>query len=198
MSFRAVTGCAAVCRYYAPLLRCFEYLCSIGRTTVRRPPSVCAAVLCDDSPFISIKPWSLDAGGVECAQVWSAGAFVQMTEWRMFVDEAGVSDNSSKYCRKSDCDRVFIAANFEVGRKNSAMNEANPDNCLLRFEFMEAMVRLSQIKYTLGYSGVSPDQAFKLLIHRHVRPSSSCSHRSFPRDPLGLLYPRSVGWSDGR
>ena len=48
--------------------------------------------------------------------------------------------------RKSDCDTIFIVANFQPDKKDPA-SAVNDEHALMRFEFLEAIVRLAIAKY---------------------------------------------------
>jgi hypothetical protein len=57
-----------------------------------------------------------------------------------FLEDCGVPDADSAV-KRSDCDTVFIMCNFQPD-KRSADVAVNNENALMRFEFLEALVRL--------------------------------------------------------
>jgi hypothetical protein len=58
-----------------------------------------------------------------------------------FLEDCGVPDADSAAVKRSDCDTVFIVCNFQPDKK-SADVAVNNENALMRFEFLEALVRL--------------------------------------------------------
>jgi hypothetical protein len=63
-----------------------------------------------------------------------------------FTQDCGIVDNKSTGCKASDLDTIFISTNFEedAGTQES---DANDDNALCRFEFLEIIVRAAFGKY---------------------------------------------------
>lgn len=57
-----------------------------------------------------------------------------------------ISDAESQYVRRSDCDTLFIVANYQPDKKDPSV-AVNDEHALLRFEFLEAVVRLAVAKY---------------------------------------------------
>lgn len=53
--------------------------------------------------------------------------FLYLNEWSAFVDEFGIADNKSKFCKKSDMDRLFIAVDTKafLVREEMLKAEAN-------------------------------------------------------------------------
>lgn len=74
-----------------------------------------------------------------------------------------IPEPDSQYVRKSDCDTIFIVANFQPDKKDAA-NAVNDEHALMRFEFLEAIVRLAIAKY---------GKVWILLCHSH-----SCAYAS--------------------
>jgi hypothetical protein len=60
-----------------------------------------------------------------------------------FLDDAGIPDPDSLSVKRSDCDTVFIVCNFQPD-KNSSDVAVNDEHAMMRFEFMEALVRLGE------------------------------------------------------
>jgi len=67
------------------------------------------------------------------------------------VGDARLADASSRSCKLSDLDTVFISTNYEDRTTSSLearrLNDANPDRALMRFEFLQLLVRLAVAKY---------------------------------------------------
>ena len=57
-----------------------------------------------------------------------------------------ISDADSQYVRRSDCDTLFIVANYQPDKKDPSV-AVNDEHALMRFEFLEAIVRLAVAKY---------------------------------------------------
>lgn len=55
-------------------------------------------------------------------------------------------DEGSPTSKLSDLDRIFLATNFEEDRGASEASQMNLDNALMRFEFLEALVRVAAAK----------------------------------------------------
>lgn len=75
---------------------------------------------------------------------------------------------------------MFIAANFEMEDQ-----EDNPDKALIRFEFIELLLRLAKEKYQKTGEANSLADAFTILLERNVRPISNADEwSSFRKDKL--------------
>lgn len=64
-----------------------------------------------------------------------------LNAYSSLLDDAGIPDPESLSCKRSDCDTIFIVCNFQPD-KNSPDVAVNDEHALMRFEFMEAVVRL--------------------------------------------------------
>ena len=60
-------------------------------------------------------------------------------------------------------DRAFIATNFEIEDMDD-----NPDRSLQRFEFIEILYRIAEVKYKTTKQVSTFHEAFEKLIHEHV------------------------------
>jgi len=81
-----------------------------------------------------------------------------------------ISDADSQYVRRSDCDTLFIVANYQPDKKDPSV-AVNDEHALMRFEFLEAIVRLAVAKYG------------KVLLHlqmQHHNASAVAEHTSPP------------------
>ena len=65
---------------------------------------------------------------------------LSLNSFTAFLDECSVVDAATK---RSDCDTVFIVANFAVDKKSPEYAHNN-EQALMRFEFMEALVRIGK------------------------------------------------------
>ena len=53
--------------------------------------------------------------------------FLYLNEWSAFVDELGIADNKSKFCKKSDMDRLFIAVDTKTEMVQKEMMKAEKE-----------------------------------------------------------------------
>ncbi len=60
-----------------------------------------------------------------------------------------IPDPESQYCKRSDCDTLFITANYQPDKK-SAEAQVNNENGLMRYEFLELICRAGIAKYGKG------------------------------------------------
>ena len=57
-----------------------------------------------------------------------------------------ITEADSQYVRRSDCDTLFIVANYQPDKKDPSV-AVNDEHALMRFEFVEAVVRLAVAKF---------------------------------------------------
>ncbi|KOO23697.1 flagellar associated protein [Chrysochromulina tobinii] len=53
--------------------------------------------------------------------------FLYLNEWSAFVDELGIADNKSKFCKKSDMDRLFIAVDTKTEMVHKEMKKTEKE-----------------------------------------------------------------------
>ena len=83
-----------------------------------------------------------------------------------------ISDAESQYVRRSDCDTLFIVANYQPDKKDPSV-AVNDEHALMRFEFLEAIVRLAVAKYGKVGSHLAPE-----LSHAVCAGAITCSMSS--------------------
>ena len=71
---------------------------------------------------------------------------MSLNAFSSFCEESAITDNESQYCRKSDLDTLFIIAKSFSTEKGSKLDKVKDANCLMRFEFIEALVRIAVAK----------------------------------------------------
>eukprot|EP00976_Prorocentrum_cordatum_P087127 1186777-Prorocentrum_minimum.AAC.4 len=71
---------------------------------------------------------------------------LQLNSYSTFLDAALIPDSESLSIKRSDCDTIFITSNF-VQDKKSTMYAVNDEHALMRFEFIEMLVRVASAKY---------------------------------------------------
>ena len=95
------------------------------------------------------------------SEIWS----IPLNTFTEFGLSAGIIDG--KLMKLSDFDRIFIAT---YTRTDKERNPRNPDRAVVRYQFMEGLVRMCDQKY-LG-NGVANNftEAMKMLLDESVRP----------------------------
>ena len=87
------------------------------------------------------------------ASTHTTKAAFAMTEnlFNRFVYETGVADDRT--LRRDECSKIFIVCNLETDGATAATAKANDARSLMRYEFMEAIIRMAVSRY----SGENPD-----------------------------------------
>lgn len=69
-------------------------------------------------------------------------------------------------------DTMFIAVNVDLDDEDGEGDD-NPENALVRYEFIEILVRISKEKFFK--TGTCPDMAssLEMLLQRHIMPINS-------------------------
>ena len=62
-----------------------------------------------------------------------------------------------RYCKPKDLDIIFVEVNIEENAK-SDVGLMNPDRALMRFEFLDALLRVANRKYLMVRSQAGPSQ----------------------------------------
>eukprot|EP00191_Tetraselmis_sp_GSL018_P024515 CAMPEP_0177627972 /NCGR_PEP_ID=MMETSP0419_2-20121207/31498_1 /TAXON_ID=582737 /ORGANISM="Tetraselmis sp., Strain GSL018" /LENGTH=1910 /DNA_ID=CAMNT_0019129181 /DNA_START=17 /DNA_END=5750 /DNA_ORIENTATION=+ len=106
---------------------------------------------------------------------------MQLNSWTMFLDSANIPDTESPYIKRSDCDTLFIVSNY-VADKKAPENKVNDEHALMRFEFLEALVRAGISKYGKGVSTVDVAEAVTLLFEKNILPSLTPYSSLWPND----------------
>ena len=85
-------------------------------------------------------------------------------------------------------DRAFIATNFEIEEMDD-----NPDRSLQRFEFIEILFRIAEIKYKLNKQASTFNEAFDKILHENVfKYCIPPAWQSFRNEHLWKLEPHDV------
>eukprot|EP00891_Asterochloris_glomerata_P005689 jgi/Astpho2/5689/fgenesh1_pg.00079_%23_100_t len=95
---------------------------------------------------------------------------MSLNQFTSFLEDCKIADGDSQYVRRSDCDTIFIVANFQPN-KNDPMNAINDEHALMRFEFIEAVSRLAIAKYGKAQETDDIVEAMSLLIQRNMLPN---------------------------
>lgn len=70
----------------------------------------------------------------------------QFNAWSSFLAQCNIPDDTSAGCKNAHLDTIFISTNFEED-KGTEENVVNLDDALMRFEFMEAVLRVARAKF---------------------------------------------------
>jgi len=118
-----------------------------------------------------IKIYFLDA--ISQSKHWPS---VTWQGWRDFCDRSGIIDKM--YVKFSDADRVFIASDFD--KKGS---ENNQKKSLIRYEFIEGLIRMAKAKYQENSLVETLPEAFELLLsdmsQKYMPPQAWQEFRDF-------------------
>lgn len=69
-----------------------------------------------------------------------------LNSYTSFLDDCDIPDAESVAVKRSDCDTIFIIANFIMDKKSKEY-AVNNEQALMRYEFMEAIIRLGYLNY---------------------------------------------------
>ena len=95
------------------------------------------------------------------SEIWS----IPLNTYTEFCLSSGIIDG--KLMKLSDFDRVFIATYTKTDKEK---NPRNPERALVRYQFMEGLVRLADQKYTGNSLASSYTEALKMLLNESVKP----------------------------
>ena len=95
---------------------------------------------------------------------------ISLNSYSDFVDDCNIPDSKSKTCKRKDLDTIFIVANVEED-KASKVNKQNDDRALMRFEFLEVVVRIAIQKYLRSGDTDDVSDAVRMLCEQNIRPS---------------------------
>ena len=95
---------------------------------------------------------------------------ITLNSYSDFVADCKIPDNKSKTCKRKDLDTIFIVANVEED-KSSKVNKANDDRALMRFEFLEVVIRIAVQKYLRSGDTDDVSDAVRMLCDKNIRPN---------------------------
>eukprot|EP00899_Mesostigma_viride_P012886 jgi/Mesvir1/21599/Mv04029-RA.1 len=93
---------------------------------------------------------------------------LQLSEYNRFLRDCEIPDPGSKFCKRPDCDAIFLATNVEEAGQDNI--DANDDEALCRFEMVEVVVRLGVAKYGKGQGNVDVSTAVETFIAQNLVP----------------------------
>ena len=114
-------------------------------------------------------------------------SFLYLNQWSQLVDELQIANNKSKFLKKSDTDRLFIAVDTQAAMKQQAiMAKANPlmtkaqiamadhddlkKKVLSRVEFVVALVHIAILKYVVTKKIPDVSEALHRLLEGDIKP----------------------------
>eukprot|EP00210_Caulerpa_lentillifera_P000601 g582.t1 len=114
--------------------------------------------------------WSLCSAFLYYAATGNGDPFhLSLNSYTSFLDEASIVDASTK---RSDCDTIFIISNF-VPDKKAPEHVVNNEQALMRFEFVEAIVRIGILRYYKNGEAGDLASAIELLFENNIKRSLS-------------------------
>ena len=110
-----------------------------------------------------------------CTNGKSHDRFVMgMNEFSAFCRECALAEEGSRFCKNSDLSAIFVAADAEEKKRLSdeqkRMNAANIDHALMRFEWLNALVRIAAAKYVRTELTPSLSLGLERLLVENVLP----------------------------
>ena len=107
-------------------------------------------------------------------------SFMSLNQWSQFVDECKITDNSHKFLKKSDLDRLFIAIDTKAAmtqqKKQAASNAQTPTHddlkkkVLHRVEFVVGLVHIAILRYVATGIIFDVSDALRKLLVDDIRP----------------------------
>jgi len=94
---------------------------------------------------------------------------MSLNQWTAFLQDAEIPEQASAECKMKDLDTMFISTNFEDD-KNDEASKVNDDLALMRFEFLEIIVRIAIAKYGKGVATDDVSDAVDILCERSIGP----------------------------
>ncbi|KAF5841532.1 hypothetical protein DUNSADRAFT_12460, partial [Dunaliella salina] len=94
-----------------------------------------------------------------------------LNEYRRFTQASGIVDKKSIGCTPADLDTIFIAASAKEGTLTDTSPKGGSSTGLLRFEFLEALIRIAVGAYVLPKSCPSVCTAVSRLFNEGMAQS---------------------------
>ena len=111
---------------------------------------------------------------------------IGFNQWSNFVTEYGLMSKSSKFCKRSDCDRMFLAIDsMSARREKDAARLAGPGaevaasertKALNRVEWLAALVQMALNKYVLTKVVLDVSDAVSRLLEVDLRSRAKTMH----------------------
>ena len=120
-----------------------------------------------------------------CSSIVTKAAFsMSQNSYNLFLQETEIPDDDTA-CTFDECKKIFIVCNFEADKK-SDQADMNEDKALMRYEFIECLVRMAHARFKGGIDDVSEcvDFLFDEVILRNVSPETLLRTDDFRRERL--------------
>jgi len=115
---------------------------------------------------------------------------LQLNEYTEFLDNCKIPEPESRYIKRGDCDTLFITADYVEDRASDEAAHME-SNALLRFEFLEVVIRISVAKYA-----DAPDADDAAAAHGHGHGVVGCLRRLLEENLVPNLPPIAAELSD--
>jgi len=104
------------------------------------------------------------------------GYSMSMAAFFEHMRACNIVEEDSAYCKVSDLESIFIAVNIEdtgsnVAHEQKMLNMVNDDKALVRFEYMQVLVRLAVAKYVRTKRTGDVSEALHTLMKRDMKPN---------------------------
>jgi hypothetical protein len=148
----------------------------------------CYSIVMDAFEFYSVM-------GTSLTQAYT----IQSNAFNDFVDDCKITDMAT--CKRKDIDTIFIVANLEED-KQSKTNKVNDDRALMRFEFLECVVRIAIAKYLKSGQTNDVSDALVLLCEQNLQenlgPEAVHDSNDFRKDRLYFEEVDKIYWKHYR
>jgi len=104
-----------------------------------------------------------------------------LNSFTTYLDECQVADPESPSIKRSDCDTIFIVCNFQPDKKSHEA-QVNVENALMRYEFLESIVRAGIAKYGKGVATDDVAEAVRMILAQNIAPNLTPAGRHVAND----------------
>jgi hypothetical protein len=116
------------------------------------------------------------------------GFSVKLNCYSDFLDDCMIPEEGVKECDRNIMDQIFIATNVEDRGADKKLNEANADRELMRFEWMEMIIRCACSKFLQTGRIKDPSEAIDEICEKnilaHLEPAAAQHRNDFRTDRL--------------
>jgi hypothetical protein len=116
------------------------------------------------------------------------GFSVKLNCYSDFLDDCMIPEEGVKECDRGMMDSIFIATNVEDREADKKLNEANADRELMRFEWVEMLVRCACHKFLMTGRIKDPSEAIDEICEKnvlaHLEPAAAQHRNDFRTDRL--------------
>lgn len=95
---------------------------------------------------------------------------IGMNEYTLFLEECGIPEPTSRFCRKADLDTIFIAA---CPKDDEGAAKLHLERALMRYQWLQVIVRIAIAKYIRTGRCDDVSEALEMLISRDILPNIS-------------------------